>query len=215
MIAEGLWRWTTRHPDWTPEEGADDGWQPDVGCVYYEAADAVVLIDPLAPTEPEEREQFWRALDRDVMGARKPVAVLRTVFWHERSAGEVAARYDGATVWAHSPALERLEVSVTNPFELEDVLPGGVEAIAAHRRDEVAYWIPEHRALVTGDVLLGAEEGRVRVCPDSWLPKGVGGEEFRAALRELLLPLPVDRVLVSHGEPILERGSEALARALA
>ena len=213
QIAEGLWRWTTRHPEWTPDQGGAEGWEPDVGCVYYEAGDAVVLVDPLAPSEPAERDRFWKALDRDVERARKPVVVLLTVFWHERSAGEVVDRYRNAGLWAHERALEQLSAAVDNPFTLGDPLPGGIAAIDANRRDEVLYWIHEHRALVAGDVLLGAADGAVRVCPDSWLPEGVGGEEFRALLRPLL-ELPVERVLVSHGEPVLENGREALARAL-
>jgi glyoxylase-like metal-dependent hydrolase (beta-lactamase superfamily II) len=214
QIADGLWRWTTRHPEWTPEEGDAEGWPPDVGCVYYEAPDAVVLIDPLVPSEPGERDRFWRALDRDVEAAAKPVAALLTVFWHERSASDVVERYDGATLWAHERAVDRLSVRVTDEFALGEPLPGGIEAIDANRRDEVVYWLREHGALVTGDVLLGAEEGGVRVCPDSWLPEGVGGAEFRASLRPLL-ELPVERVLVSHGKPVLENGREALTRALA
>ena len=48
-LAPGLWRWTALHPDW--KEG--EGWEQEVGCVYYEAADATVLIDPLVPAEQE------------------------------------------------------------------------------------------------------------------------------------------------------------------
>ena len=209
-IAEGLWRWTTRHPEWRP----DADWPPEVGCVYYEAPDAVVLVDPLIPADPAERERFWRALDRDVGEAARPLAVLLTVFWHERSAQEVVDRYDGATLWAHEPALERLDARVTNPFRAGEALPGGIEAHDADRRDEVLLWIREHRTLVAGDVLLGGEDGGVRVCPDSWLPEGVDPREFRATLR-LLLDLPIERILVSHGEPVVENGRKALARALA
>jgi hypothetical protein len=209
-IAEGLWRWTTRHPEWAPE--AD--WPPKVGCVYYEAPDAVVLIDPLVPAEREERDAFWGALDRDVENAARPLAVLLTVFWHERSAQEVADRYDGATLWAHESALDRLDARVTNPFRAGARLPGGVEALDADRRDEVLLWIAEHRTLVAGDVLLGAKHGGVRVCPDSWLPDGVDPRDFRAGL-ERLLDLPIERILVSHGEPVLANGRDALARALA
>jgi len=36
-VAAGLWRWTGWHAEW----------KHDVGCVYYETADAVVLIDAL------------------------------------------------------------------------------------------------------------------------------------------------------------------------
>jgi hypothetical protein len=61
-------------------------------------------------------------------------------------------------------------------------------------------------------VLLGGPEG-VRVCPDSWLGERSSPASIRNALRPLL-DLPVERILVSHGEPVLEHGREALERAL-
>jgi hypothetical protein len=42
----------------------------------------------------------------------------------------------------------------------------------------------------------------------------MGRDGLRAALRPLL-ELPVESVLVSHGEPVLENGRDAIARALA
>jgi hypothetical protein len=72
------------------------------------------------------------------------------------------------------------------------------------------------RTLVPGDRLLGDEAGGVRVCPDSWLgylKPGLTGAELRVTLQPLL-DLPVERVLTSHGEPVLTGGREALARAL-
>lgn len=50
----------------------------------------------------------------------------------------------------------------------------------------------------------------------SWLRylKGIDGTELRVLLAPLL-DLPVERVLTSHGEPVLARGREALAGALA
>ncbi|HEY9456568.1 MAG TPA: hypothetical protein VIQ56_01570, partial [Gaiella sp.] len=81
-IADGLWRWSTYYGEWRDE----------VGSVYVEADDAIVLIDPLVPEERDEAERFWRALDRDVERAGAPVHVLVTVFWHVRSAAEVVRR---------------------------------------------------------------------------------------------------------------------------
>ena len=76
-------------------------------------------------------------------------------------------------------------------------------------------WIPAHRALVAGDVLLGTGAGGIRVCPDSWLVPGVTGSMLRDALQPLL-DLPVERSwLVAHGEPVLGGGRDALAAALA
>ena len=62
-LAPGLWRWTGYHEEW----------KQDVGCVYVEAPDAIVLIDPQIPSEDEAR--FLAALDRDVKRERKPVHV--------------------------------------------------------------------------------------------------------------------------------------------
>ena len=86
QLAPGLWRWTAPHPDW--KEG--DDWERDVGCVYYEAGEATVLIDPLVP---EERELFFEALDRDVARRGLPLTILLTCVWHERSRDELTERY--------------------------------------------------------------------------------------------------------------------------
>jgi hypothetical protein len=186
QIAEGLWRWTTRHPEWDPGED----WPADVGCVYYEVENGVVLIDPLVPQEEDGRERFLRALDRDVENAGGRVRVLRTVRWHHRSVDEVCERY-GATLSTEAPGIEA--------FEIEPA-------------EESVFWLAEHRAVVPGDAIIGADDGGVQMCPQSWLGERTH-DELRSALRPLL-DLPVERVLVSHGEPVLERGREALAKAL-
>ncbi len=185
-IAPGLWRWTAPHPDWAPGEG----WEREVGCVLYEGPDRLVLIDPLVPAD--EAERFWRHLDADVERAARPVSVLVTVDRHARSSRELAERY-GATV--QEP-------------------PSGVERFPVPRGDEAIFWLPEPRALVPGDVLLGREDGALELCPGSWLPRSTTLETLARSLRPLL-DLPVERVLVSHGEPVLEDGRGALSRALA
>ena len=188
-IAPGLWRWTAPHPDWAP--GKD--WPRDVGCVYHEAPGAVVTVDPLVPAGEEER--FWGALDRDVERLGRPVVVLVTIDWHERSVAEVAGRY-GGTVWRGAA---------------DGPLPAGVEAIAVPAAAETVFWLAGPRALVPGDVLLADPE--LALCDPGWLPDG---STLAAVRRELApaLDLPVERVLVSHGPPVLADGLAALARAL-
>jgi hypothetical protein len=182
-LAPGLWRWTALHPDW--KEGAD--WEQEVGCVYYETADATVLIDPLVPPE---RERFFEALDRDVERRGLPVMILITCPWHVRSTAELTDRYGAG-----------------------DAPPTGVEPVLVLPEiEETVWWLPEHGTLVVGDVLLGGADG-VSVCPDSWLEDEASPAAIRAALRPLL-DLPIERVLVSHGEPVLEHGRAALERAL-
>ena len=172
----------------------------------------MILIDPLVPGDPEQRATFLARLDEDVQRNGKPVAILLTIFWHERSTAELAERY-GATVWAQEAATGRIETPVTNPFLLGDVLPGGLIGLDGQRAFETIYWLPEQRALVAGDALLGNGDGGVRVPPAGWLG-GTSTAEFKLALRALL-DLPVELVLPSHGEPVVADGSAALARALA
>lgn len=206
-IEDGLWRWTAFHPDWTPK--AD--WDEEVASYYVESEGDVVLVDPLVPAEEPDRERFLEALDRDVERAGPP-AILLTVFWHERSATELAERYEGTSVWSYEPTLDRVEGNVTNPFTVEDALPGGMRAIEADR-EEIVLWIPSHQALAVGDVLLGDAEGGVRVAPDDWFAEGTDPEVFRAAMRPLL-ELPIERILVGHGRPVLEDARAKLAAAL-
>ena len=184
-LAPGLWRWTAPHPDW--KDG--DDWAQEVGCVYYEAPEATVLIDPLVPTGAD-RDRFYEALDRDVERRGLPLAIVLTCEWHGRSASELAERY-GASGEGRA----------------------GLEAHELPAVEERIWWIPEHGALVPGDVLLGDGEGGLRVCPDSWLGEHATHDSIRDDLRPLL-ELPVERILVSHGEPLLVDGRAALERAL-
>lgn len=193
QIRPGLYRWTAPHPAYEPDAEPDSpaDWPEHVGCVAYEAPEALVFIDPLVP------DALWPALDRIAKG--RGVAVLTTIGFHRRSRDAVAERYGASTSRA------------------QKTLPGGVETLPIRRAGETMVWIPEHGALVPGDRILGGRDGGLRVCPDSWLrylASGMTGAELREALRPLLR-LPIELVLVSHGEPVLSGGRDALERALA
>jgi hypothetical protein len=187
-----LWRWTAPHPDWQPtdDDGAPTSWAEEVGCVLYVTTDHAVFIDPLAPADDGS---FWawadeRCRDRDV-------AVLETIPFHRRSCEEAISRYQ-----AHTTA------------------PKGVEPRPLPGLPETLYWIPEHRALVPGDSLLGTDDGELQLCPQSWLdeltPRATVAQ-LRDALRTALRDLDdVDLVLVSHWEPVRRDGGAALERAL-
>jgi hypothetical protein len=188
-LAPGLHRWTARHPAWTAgaEPESPDDWPPDVGSVAYAGPGGLVLIDPLVAD--------WDELDALVDG--RSVTVLTTLRWHRRSRDEVVRRY-GATL------LDRRQA------------PPGVRRIPIERAAESMVWIEEHATLVPGDRLLGDGRGGLRMCPESWLrylPDAPTLADLRAALRPLL-ELPVERVLVSHGEPVLRDGREAIRAAL-
>jgi hypothetical protein len=194
-LRPGLWRWTAPHPEWEHAEL----WGPDVASVYAELPSAIVVIDPLLPADEDER--FWSALDRDVDRLARPVYVLLTVHWHERSVAAVLDRYRGA-LW--------------RPEEKGE-LPEGVQAEVVRGSDwvEALFYLEPYRALVAGDLLIGADGGIQ--FPVQWFPKAEqewAETTLKPELRERLDKLPVELVLVSHGEPVLAEGHAALARAL-
>ena len=196
-LRPGLWRWTAAHPEWEHAEH----WGPEVGSVYAELPDALVMVDPLVPQDEEDR--FWEALDRDVERVGKPVHVLLTVHWHERSVAAVLDHYK-ATLW--------------RPEEKGE-LPAGVHAEVVKGSDwvEALFFLEPHRALIAGDLLIGKAGGGIEL-PVGWFPKGEqdwAQQELKPELRKRLAELPVELVVVSHGEPVLEDGAAALERALA
>ena len=87
----------------------------------------------------------------------------------------------------------------------------GTSGSTSATASEVVYWLAGAAAVVPGDVLLGTEGG-VRLCPSSWLGRG-RVSDLAAELRPLL-ELPVERVLTSHGPPVMSGGAAALTRAL-
>ena len=190
-VAPGLRRWTALHEEWREE----------VASLAVDTDDGLVLIDPIDPPR----------------GVARPDHVLLTVFWHGRSSGELTA----PQVWASKRAVRRLGnrgVRVTDPIE-NGSLPGGIRAFPTARDSELVYWLPQQKALVVGDVLLGAgakpnaTSDPLRLCPRRWLGKATH-DDLRRSLQPLL-DLPVQRVLVSHGEPVLRAGKRALSAVLA
>lgn len=202
-LREGLWRWTAPHPDWEPGGEGPAAWPEQVGCVYYEAPDATVLIDPLVPADADEAARFYDALDRDVERRGRPISVLRTIFWHERSCAAVRERYATTERW-----------------------PQGVEQIPfGDPRDEVALHIAEHRALVFGDMIVGSDTlgtappGGLLVAPASWHDdppeQRAWFDESADGALESLVHFGADMVLVAHGTPVTAGGGAALRAALA
>jgi len=194
-IVPGLLRWTAPHPDWNPQAapGSSGDWDKDVGSVLYELPDVLALIDPLLPSE--NRSEFLRWLDGRV--AARPVSILTTIRWHRRDREELAERYRSTTPGAWNE------------------IPRGIKPLPLRGAGEIVFWLPAVATLVAGDRLVGGRDGRLELCPESWLQNV---HVSRPGLAELLLPLielPIERVLVSHGEPVLHDGRAALGRAIA
>jgi glyoxylase-like metal-dependent hydrolase (beta-lactamase superfamily II) len=199
-LAPGLRYWYAPHPEWRP----DDDWPEGVLCAYFESTDALVLIDPLVPRG--EEDEFWQALDGDVERLGRPVRVLLTTPWHDRDTLLIVDRY-GAVVWAHPEAQWKHDPVLTTT----EAVPAGVEALLPDGNEEgqACFFIPEHRTLVAGDLFSGTGGVfHVYVSPDEPHP-----EAYLAWLPRLL-ELPIERVLIAHGEPVLENGLTAIRKAL-
>jgi hypothetical protein len=137
--------------------------------------------------DPLLTEDGWAWLDERVGG--RFVHVLTTIRRHARSAEAVLARYGG-----------------------DEVPPPGVRPFALPD-EETVYFFDEHATLVVGDSIIGDGVDGLRRCPVSWLGVRATDAEQRAALQPLL-ELPVERVLVSHGESLFSGAGPALAAAI-
>jgi len=164
QLAEGLWRWTTRHPEWHPGE-----FGREVACYALRAPHALLLVDPLLP----EKDDGAVVDTLDEAAGDEPVAILITIPYHARSAEALSERYRSQGASIHG--------------------------------DELAF----------GDCVV-EEGGRLRVWSEPRVDDRVRrfhAERFNPTLRPLL-ELGAERVLVTHGAPVLSGGTRALAEAL-
>jgi hypothetical protein len=198
-LGGGIWRWQLRHPEWHPrtEFGAR------VGSYAVHEGGGTVLIDPLLD------DAVSAELDAIVSGE---VVVAVTIPYHVRSAADAVARW-GGTVAGHPDVARRLPEGT--PFHGDEDLPLGLVMHRVARLKERPLELPGARALAFGDRLVGIEGG-ARV----WLQRPLT-EQRRAWFRstgapalEHLLALDADKLLLTHGEPVMRGGREALANAL-
>ncbi len=216
-LTDGLWRWTSRHPEWHPGEfGAEVA--SFAAKADGDEGGTLLLIDPLVPEDEAEASGVLDTLDGAL---EKRVAILISIPYHVRSSEELWRRYrDDAetTIHGHPAAAKRLEDrSAFSEIEPGVALPGGVTAhsIGKPRRYEMPFHVPSHDALVFGDAV-AEHGGSLRV----WAADKVDAkvqrfyrERFNPTL-EPLLELPFDAVLVTHGKPVMKGGKQALKKAL-
>ena len=90
-----------------------------------------------------------------------------------------------------------------------DALPQGVAAIELDGEPhQVLFYIAEHATLVSGDVLSGTG-GRLHVFVDEADP------ELLLPALEALADIPIERVIIPHGDPIPENGAARIREAVA
>ncbi|MGN6379505.1 MAG: hypothetical protein ACTHNU_11185 [Gaiellales bacterium] len=200
-LADGVWRWTARHPEWH----RNDGWADEVASFALRADGLTLLIDPLVVDGAG-----WEELDGVVSG---PVETLITIPYHARSAGDAQARY-GGSVWGHPAVAKRLhDRAVFREMRPGDPLPAGVSAHRIGRpvRYETPLFVPGLQALVFGDAVVGTAEG-----PRVWITEPLNEKRatwYEQRLLPTLLPLADLHpacLLMTHGPSVLDDGERAL-----
>ena len=205
-LAPGLWRF-----------GAARNGIPTTMTGYaLRDGEDTILVDPVVAAKDEP---LLAALDEIAHGR---VRILVTTPFHVRGSELLWSRWRGRheiTIFGHEYCATRLDDrSAFRPLRGGETLDGGVHAhpIGQPRRAEIPFELPSHRALAFGDTVLEID-GELRV----W-PRDRDIEQRRTWYEERFLPtldpltrLDVERVLVTHGEPVVHDGAHALAAALA
>jgi hypothetical protein len=152
---------------------------------------------------------------------RERLTLMVTIPYHVRSAEEIWRRYREqveTTIRGHAAAAKRLDDrSGFRELDPGAELPGGVTAhrIGKPVRQERPLLLPSHGALVFGDAVVEVD-GRLRVWSDRRVDEKVERfyrERFNPTLRPLL-DLDFERVLVTHGEPVMKDAKASLRSAL-
>jgi hypothetical protein len=225
-IAPGIWRWTARHPEWHTRVE----WGHEVAS-FALVGDALRLIDPLLPAtaeddrhgtdgRPDTRAEVEHLLDGLVRKAKR-LEIMITVPYHARSAEELLTRYRDAlptTIWGHRAVAKRFRDPATTLSEIEPGKAVGRDdalalAIGKPRRFEMPLFFPAHRALAFGDAVIGIDGG-LRVWQQASTDPTWHERVFVPTMRPLL-HRDAERVLTTHGDPVLHDGRQALEAALA
>jgi glyoxylase-like metal-dependent hydrolase (beta-lactamase superfamily II) len=193
-IAPGLWHWTAPHDRIGVEVSS-----------YYLLPERVVL-DPMLP--PSGIDWFE--------AHQPPEDVLLTNRHHDRHAWELQGRF-GCMV--HCPANGMYEIEGrgrAEPFDFGDELPGGVIAheVGAICPDESALHIPSHQALAVADGLVHYGD-RLGFVPDRLMDDPEGTKHGLRAAYQQLLDLAFDKLLLAHGEPVVDGTKQALSEFVA
>lgn len=190
----------------------DDGftWMAHPETRMRRASHAIAVDGEVWLFDPLDAEGLDSALDE--LGRVAGVVVLTNS--HGRHANRLATRHD---VTVHVPSCFDRTAHPVNSFEAavasfdDELIDTGFELVwekDGRGWKEGALYHPDRRTLVVPDALMTAlftgREGRLEVLPF-----------FRfSPPRDELGELPVERVLVGHGEPVLEDAQAALASAL-
>jgi glyoxylase-like metal-dependent hydrolase (beta-lactamase superfamily II) len=210
-LAPGLWSWTVPRGG-VPEAMTSYALRDDEG---------MVLVDPLSgPLGRDPDEDLLAALDEIVVGH---IRMVITTPFHVRGSDLLWRRWRDrheVTIYGHEQCVhpERLtDRSAFRALKGGEELDGGVRihTIGKPKRSEMPIELPSHRAIAFGDSVLEVD-GELRVWED------LDGDRRRTWYEQRFLPtlealaeLDPERVLVTHGNPVVRSGARALRAALA
>ena len=203
-VAAGLWRVTVTR----------NGIPPTMTAYVLRDGEDTIIIDPLVA---RETDPLLGSLDEVVRGR---VRILVTTPFHVRGSELLWRRWRDrheVTIYGHEHCATRLDDRAAfHPLRGGETLDGGVRAhaIGKPRRAEIPFELPTHRALAFGDTVLEID-GELRVWPRHRDLDRTWYEERFLPTLEPLTRLDIERVLVTHGEPVLHDGARELTATLA
>ena len=190
-IAPGIWHWAAPHP------------RIEIRVHSYYLPAERVLIDPIAPAE----ELDW------FVQRGPPTDVLLTNRHHFRSSASFVERFGVTVRCAREGMHEFTHGEQVEPFDFGDELPGGIVAceVGAICPDETALHIPARHALAIADGAVRWEEGGpLAFVPDSLMDAPEQTKRGLCDSYRRLAELDFEHLLLAHGDPIVEKGREAL-----
>ena len=215
-LADGLWRWTTPHPEWSDDpHDPTGGWPQDVACIYHESPTGIVLIDPLVP-DGSEGERFWHHLDQDVARVGLPPTIVVSAESHGRSADAVHERYPGSGVLGVSLAAS---CNVDRVLMDGEALPGDCRVTLTDAAGATRMAIVQcscHGLLWMSDLLIDDGAGGLRRPPAAWFDDPDAHTWLKDGLPRLLPQLvatPIEHLVSAHGPVISIDARAALERA--
>lgn len=211
-LAPGIWCWQTRRYGWDDDRDFR-AWDLHHAVV---TDDAVVLVDPSELSAATGLDDW---LAETVEGRSLHVAMTDgTDQW---STGEGYCRTHGGTVWGTPKTADRLaDPSLLQVLETGIPGPAGVVALEIGEpvRLERPLWFPALATLVFGEIVARApnpgdelrvwEQDIVDERVERWFRHGI------APTFDGLLRLPVERILMSHGDAVEHDAAGALRRAV-
>ena len=203
-LAPGLWRFAVKR----------NGIPPTMTAYVLRDGENTILVDPLVAGEAKP---LLPVLDEVVRGR---VRIVVTTPFHVRGSELLWRRWRDrhqVTIFGHEYCATRLDDrSAFQPLRGGETLEGGIRthSIGRPRRAEIPFELPSHRALAFGDSVLEID-GELRVWPRHREIGRAWYEQRFLPTLDALTRLDVERLLVTHGEPVLRDGARALAATLA